>query len=174
MLDYERELRNVITAVRGARANDATVHLVPFATPAAIAKTIEEHRPHILHISAHGAQGVLMLENGFGDACQVSPEDLAAIVSGNGFVPSVITLFSCSSAVSTEELPSFEKALMAAGVSAVIRTHGAVTDRYATRLFARVYSELSADQGMDVIEALANARRAINKELESPHMGIAA
>ena len=171
VLDYERELRNVVAAVRGARANDATVHLVSFATSAAISTAIKEHRPHVLHISAHGAPGVLMLENDLGEAHNITPEDLATIVAGNGFVPSVVTLSSCSSAVSTEEAPSFEQSLMAAGVSAVIGTHGLVTDRYATSLFARVYSELSADQRMDVIEALANARRAINEELESPVHG---
>jgi tetratricopeptide (TPR) repeat protein len=167
-LDYERELRNVIAAVRGARANDATVHLVQFATPAAISRAVQEHRPHILHISAHGAPGIVMLEDDLGNANPVAPQGFAEIVAQNGFAPSVITLSSCHSAASIEDVPSFDQTLMSAGVSAVIGTQGTVTDSYATRLFARVYAELAADQGMEVIEALANARRVVNKELESP------
>ena len=50
VLDYERELRNVLAAVRTARADGANVRVVPFATPAAIRAALEAAPAHVLHI----------------------------------------------------------------------------------------------------------------------------
>ena len=44
VLDYERELRNVLAAVRAARQDAADVRVVPFATPAAIREELERGR----------------------------------------------------------------------------------------------------------------------------------
>ena len=44
VLDYERELRNVLAAVRAARQDAADVRVVPFATPAAIRAELDRAR----------------------------------------------------------------------------------------------------------------------------------
>jgi hypothetical protein len=41
VLDYERELRNVLAAVRAARQDAADVRVVPFATPEAIGAELD-------------------------------------------------------------------------------------------------------------------------------------
>ena len=62
VLDYERELRNVLAAVRAARQDAADVRVVPFATVEAIREELDRGPAHVLHISGHGAPGVLQLE----------------------------------------------------------------------------------------------------------------
>ena len=72
VLDYERELRNVLAAVRAARQDAADVRVVPFATPAAIREELDRGPAHVLHISGHGAPGLLQLENEDGSARPVT------------------------------------------------------------------------------------------------------
>ena len=76
LLDYERELRNVLAAVRAARQDAADVRVVPFATPAAIREELERGPAHVLHISGHGAPGVLQLENEDGTPRPVTADEL--------------------------------------------------------------------------------------------------
>ena len=59
VLDYERELRNVLAAVRAARQDAADVRVVPFATLAAIRDELDRGPAHVLHISGHGSPGTL-------------------------------------------------------------------------------------------------------------------
>ena len=77
VLDYERELRNVLAAVRAARQDAADVRVVPFATPAAIRAELDQAPAHVLHISGHGSPGMLYLENDDGSARPVSAEEFA-------------------------------------------------------------------------------------------------
>ena len=72
VLDYERELRNVLAAVRAARQDAADVRVVPFATPAAIREELDRGPAHVLHISGHGSPGTLDLENEDGSARPVT------------------------------------------------------------------------------------------------------
>ena len=68
VLDYERELRNVLAAVRAARADAADVRVVPFATPAAIRAELDRGPAHVLHVTGHGSPGLLYLEDEDGAA----------------------------------------------------------------------------------------------------------
>lgn len=52
VLDYERELRNVIAAVRSARQGAADVRIVPFASPAAIRTALEQRQPRAPRLRA--------------------------------------------------------------------------------------------------------------------------
>ena len=72
VLDYERELRNVLAAVRSARQDAADVRVVPFATPAAIRDELDRGPAHVLHVSGHGSPGPLDLEDEDGSARPVS------------------------------------------------------------------------------------------------------
>lgn len=90
LLDYERELRNVIAAVRSARQQATQVRLVPFATPEAILAELAREPAHVLHISGHASPGFLDLEDETGAARPVSADELADLAVPPGQVPPLI------------------------------------------------------------------------------------
>jgi tetratricopeptide (TPR) repeat protein len=168
LVDYERHLRNVIAAVRAARQGDAQVQVVPFATTAAIRAELDRAPAHVLHIYCHGRPGQLELEDDTGSARLVSAADFAAEAIPPGAMPPVISLSACyTDTAAADDMPSFAAVLCARGAAAVVGTETSVTDLYATRLFARVYGTLAASRTPDVIAALADARREVQRELES-------
>ncbi|MFJ1768443.1 CHAT domain-containing protein [Amycolatopsis sp. NPDC088138] len=165
-LDYERELRNVVAAVRGARAGDADVRVVPFATTAAIRAALDEAPAHVLHLSCHGGPGVLDLEDEDGSARAVTAEQLVEEAIPPGMMPPVICLAACYTDVPGEEgAPSLAASLVGHGASVAIGTETSVADWYATALFARVYQELAQSSIPDVIAAVADARRIVQLQL---------
>ena len=95
VLDYERELRNVLAAVRAARQDAADVRVVPFATPAAIRAELDRGPAHVLHISGHGSPGLLYLENEDGSARPVTAEEFLDQAIPPGRMPPVVTLSAC-------------------------------------------------------------------------------
>ena len=166
LLDYERELRNVLAAVRAARQDAADVRVVPFATPAAIREELERGPAHVLHISGHGAPGVLQLENEDGTPRPVTAGQLARLAIPPGRMPPVITLAACyTGAAASEDGASFAAQLCERGAAAVIATESSITDTYATRLLARVYGALARSGSPNVVAALADARREVQAEL---------
>ncbi len=166
VLDYERELRNVVAAVRSARAGDADVRVVPFATTAAIRAALDEAPAHVLHLSSHGGPGVLHLENEDGAARKVTAEQLVEEAVPPGKMPPVFCLAACYTDVPGEEgAPSLAASLVEHGASVVIGTETSVTDWYATALFARVYQELAQSSVPDVVAAVADARRIVQLQL---------
>jgi hypothetical protein len=52
LLDYERELRSIIKAVRGARTANARVRLVPFASSSENQAALAAEAVHVLHITS--------------------------------------------------------------------------------------------------------------------------
>ena len=83
-------------------------------------------------------------------------------------MPPVITLSACyTDAAAADGASSFAAALGRHGACAVIGTETSVTDVYATRLFARLYGSLAQPGRPDVIAALADARREVQRELET-------
>jgi CHAT domain/Trypsin-like peptidase domain len=168
LLDYERELRNVLAAVREARQGAAEVRVVPFATVAGIRGELDRGPAHILHISGHGSPGTLYLENDDGSARAVTAEELVRDAIPPGQMPPVITLAACyTDAAASQDGVSFAARLCARGATAVIATETSVTDTYATRLLARVYGALARTRDPDIIAALAEARREVQAELET-------
>ena len=168
LLDYERELRNVLAAVRSARQDAADVRVVPFATTAAIRGELDHDSTHILHISGHGSPGRLSLENDDGSARLVSAEEFIQEAIPPGRMPPVITLAACySDAAGSQDGSSFAAHLCNRGAAAVIATETSITDTYATRLLARVYGALARSREADVVAALSAARRDVQAELET-------
>jgi tetratricopeptide (TPR) repeat protein len=166
LLDYERELRNVLAEVRAAR-QDADVRVVPFATPAAIRDELGRGPVHVLHVSGHASPGRLDLEDEDGTARPVTSQEFLEQAIPPGKMPPVITLSACyTDAAAADGAASFAAELARRGVSAVIGTETSVTDIYATRLLARVYATLARTRDPDVIAALAAARREVQAELE--------
>jgi tetratricopeptide (TPR) repeat protein len=165
VLDYERELRTVLAAVRGARVGDARVRIVPFATTAAIRQALDGGQTHVLHLSGHGGPGVLDLEDETGAARPVTATRFLAEAVPAGAMPPVICLAACYTAVAEEGALSFAAELVAHGAAAVVATETSVTDRYATQVFARLYADLAQAARPDVIAALAQARRVVQDDL---------
>ncbi len=168
LLDYERELRNVLASVRSARQDAADVRVVPFATLAAIRSELDRGPAHVLHISGHGSPGTLDLENDDGTARPVTAQEFLENAIPPGKMPPLISLSACyTDTAAAEGGASFAAALCRHGAAAVIATETSVTDTYATRLLARVYGALARTRDPDVVAALAEARREVQAELET-------
>jgi len=168
LLDYEHELSSILDAVRGARLGDAQVEVVPFATTEAIRAALDSGGVHVLHVSAHGAPGILHLEDERGGARQVSAEEFLEEAVPAGKMPPVVSLAACyTDAAGEREGASYAARLAEHGACAVIAAQTSVSDRYATRVFARVYAELASSEAPDVVRAVAEARRAIQRDLRN-------
>ena len=168
VLDYEKELRNVLAAVRAARQDAADVRVVPFATVAAIRDELSRGPAHVLHITGHGSPGSLILENDDGAARRVTADEFADHAIPPGQMPPVVTLSACyTDAAGSQGGASFAARLCQRGAAAVIATETSITDSYATRLLARVYGALAQASEPDVVSALAEARRQVQTELQT-------
>ncbi len=166
LLDYEDELRNVIKAVRAARSGNAEVRVVPFATTSALRQALQERPAHVLHVSGHGSPGLLVLEDDDGGPREVNADIFVDEAIPPGRMPAVVALAACYSNVAAAVGgPSFATRLLERGASAVVATETSVTDLYATRVFARVYGQLAAGGTPELLEAVADARRAVQVEL---------
>ncbi|MFI5908209.1 tetratricopeptide repeat protein [Dactylosporangium sp. NPDC051541] len=159
VLDYEQELRNVLAAVRSARAFDADVRVVHFATTAAIRAALSAAPAHVLHLSGHGTPGFLVLEDEDGAARPVTADQFLDEAIPAGAIPPVFALAACYTV-------SLAEGLLARGAGVVIATETSISDVYATRVFARVYARLAADPAADVVAAVADARADVQLELE--------
>ncbi|WP_211483017.1 tetratricopeptide repeat protein, partial [Actinomyces glycerinitolerans] len=163
-LDYQAELRAITTAVREARSANARVRIVQFATTREIRRALEQEKPHVLHISGHGAAGLLVLEDKDGAARRISAQELIEEAIPSGGMPPLICLAACeSNAAAGAEAASFADELVAAGAPIVIGTEDAVSDHYATLVFSKVYAELAAAPYPDPVYALAQARREVRR-----------
>jgi hypothetical protein len=168
VLDYERELRNVLAAVRTARQDAADVRVVPFATMAAIRTELDRSPVHVLHVTGHGSPGILNLEDDDGMARRVTADEFVDQAVPPGRMPLVVTLAACfTDAAGSEGGVSFAARLCQRGAAAVIATETSITDTYATRLLASVYGALAQASDPDVVGALAFARGQVQAELET-------
>jgi len=93
VLDYERELRNVLAAVRSARQDAADVQVVPFATAEAISTELKRGPVHLLHISSHGSPGTLVLEDDDGTPLRMTADEFVDQAVPAGRMPPLIWFF---------------------------------------------------------------------------------
>ena len=104
VLDYERELRNMLAAVRGARQGPARVQIVHFATTAEIRAALAAEPAHVLHLSGHGQPGAIELEDDEGNARVLDARQFVAEAIPPGRMPPVIALSACyTDAAATED-----------------------------------------------------------------------
>ena len=158
VLDYEAELRNVLDAVRAARAGAAHVAVVRFGSTAAISAALKAEDFHVLHLSAHGSPGAIVVEDDLGQARTVDADTFVDEAVPAGRMPPLVCLAACHTNVAAAaEAPSFAARLLQRGAAVVVATETTVTDRYATRLFARLYGRLAAATVPEVLEALCDA-----------------
>ena len=155
-----------------AAGKDQDVGVVHFATTAEINAALRQEPVHVLHLSGHGRPGLLELEREDGNARQVTADQFVTEAVPPGRMPPVIALAACHTDAAAAGDPSFAARLIARGANVVIGTETAVTDVYATRAFARIYGALADDEAMDVLGAVADARRTVQQELQgSPDEG---
>ncbi|MDR1999556.1 MAG: CHAT domain-containing protein [Frankiaceae bacterium] len=167
VLDYERELRNIIVAAREARHSAAVVEVVQFATTKEIRQALAAGpQPHVLHLSGHGGPGVLEFEDDDGNARQLTADQFVYEAIPPGRMPPVVALAACHSDAQTATGDSsFARGLVEHGVGTVICTETAITDRYATEVFSQVYRVLATGEAAEVSSAVAQARRAFHQQL---------
>jgi tetratricopeptide (TPR) repeat protein len=168
VLDYERELRNVLAAVRAARQEAAHVRVVPFATTGAIRAALDAAPAHVLHLSGHAAPGRFVFEDDDGAARELDADHFLDEAIPPGRMPPVMALSACYTNVSAATgAPSFARRLLERGASVVIASETSVTDTYATRVFARLYGTMAGASVPDAVAAACDARRAVQAELSA-------
>jgi tetratricopeptide (TPR) repeat protein len=167
LLDYERELRNVIAAVRAARQGEAHVRLVPFATTAAIRAELENDPVHVLHLTGHGSPARMVLEDEHGNSREIDAATFVDEAIPPGAMPPIFGLSACyTNAQGASNAPSFASELLARGASGVIATETSLTDVFSTRVFSRAYGYLADSRDPNIVVAACDARRMVQAELE--------
>ncbi|TVS19377.1 MAG: CHAT domain-containing protein, partial [Gammaproteobacteria bacterium] len=181
-LDHEEESRVILDAVEGLNRFGAAVGFAEDgATLDAIRAQLDSQPYHVLHISAHGGDGQLWLEDEDGGPLGATAHDLATVLLESAHPPPLVLLSACLTGASassardesTAETSAtgadtphmhFARDLIAAGVPAVIAMQHAVSDGYATKLAEHVYRELARSVDPVPAVALAEARRAVERE----------
>ncbi len=165
LLNYERELRNVLAAMRSARQGKAHVRVIPFATTVAIRSALEAAPAHVLHLSGHAAPGRFVFEDDDGAARELDADTFVKEAIPAGMMPPVVALAACYTNVAEATgAPSFAGRLLQRGVSVVVASETSVTDIYATRVFARFYGRLVEAGVPDAVAAACDARRMVQDE----------
>ncbi|MEM6930830.1 MAG: CHAT domain-containing protein, partial [Myxococcota bacterium] len=171
-LDHEAELGVVLKAVDEIRAASVIVDFVDEDQPTLRGITswakLTRRAYHVLHLSAHGRAGELLLEGENGTPAPTRPEALAETLRALPVVPPLVVLSACHSARPDDlERAGFVDALLGVGVRAVLAMAHPVTDRYAIRLAGQFYTYLAAAEVPDPVWALAEARREVARLREA-------
>src|SRR5436305_1072306 len=131
-------------ASRPSQKRSAHVHIVAYASTAAIKQALQGEPAHVLHLSGHGSPGSFVFEDDEGSARPLDADAFTDEAIPPGAMPPLISLAAChTDAAAASEAPSFAARLLERGASVVIATETSVSDRYATRVFARVYGHLA-------------------------------
>jgi hypothetical protein len=107
-LRVDAEVNNVLKALRSAKHRDLVdLQQRPPAGPQDLIDAINDHRPHVIHFSGHGAAtGLLFDTNDLEptDGQFVDFEPLADLVKATSFPPTLIVLNACNSEGGAETL----------------------------------------------------------------------
>ncbi len=160
VLNIERELETILNAVEKAHVlGNAYVRVLEIGSPDQIGAALRELGYHVLHLSGHGNQAVLELEDEDGNPVPVKAGELAARIRDSGHPPPLIVLSSCHGGRDDHESGGFAQGLLDSGVPGVLAMQTAVSDYYATELAGRFYEELARAEQPLASRALALARR---------------
>jgi hypothetical protein len=155
-LDIEAEMGKILDAVAPAvREERAQVRILEVANAGTIAAALTEDDYHVLHLSGHGDEGGIELEDEDGAPVPTRAADLADALRAAGRVVPLVFLSSCHGVGNPEGLAL---ALHRLGLPRVIAMQAPVTDRYATDLAGEFYRQLSVPAFPRVGVALARAR----------------
>ena len=156
-LDYEGEEAAILNAT-GKLGLDLTVE--ESGTLELLSAGVAREQPEVIQISSHGTlhpRPGLLLEDDLGDAQFVSADALLDELAG--YHPRLLILSACETAQADPVLPSLARALVYAGVPAVLGWAAPVLDKEATIFAAELYRRLT--QGKDLADSLASSRRAL-------------
>ncbi|MGH3696320.1 MAG: TIR domain-containing protein, partial [Pseudonocardiaceae bacterium] len=158
-LDIEKEMGKILDAVAPAvRDERAQVRILEVANKETIAAALTEDGYHVLHLSGHGGETAIELEDEDGAPVPTRAADLAAALRATGRVVPLVFLSSCHGAGAAEGLAL---TLHRLGLPRVIAMQAPVSDGYATELAAAFYGQLSVPAFPRAGVALARARQAL-------------
>jgi tetratricopeptide (TPR) repeat protein len=156
-LDIEHEMGSILDAVApAARDERAQVRILEVANAGTIAAALHEDDYHVLHLSSHGDEKGIELEDEDGAPVSTGATDLADALRASGRVVPLVFLSSCHGAGNPEGLAL---RLHRLGLPRVIAMQAPVSDQYATDLAAAFYQHLSVPAFPRAGVALARARQ---------------
>lgn len=161
VLDVERELARILGAVP---ESGAQVRPLEVASLSQITEALRANAYHVLHLSGHGSTAGIEMEDEDGRAVHASPEEVAAAIRAGGRPLPLLFLSCCDPR--TEDVRGLAGRLLEAGIPQIVAMLGTVSDGYATELAARFYRLLTLAQDRDPADALAQARRDLERERE--------
>ena len=157
-LDVEAAMQAILDATARVDASGAAqVRILEVASPQQIAEALRDAQYHVLHISAHGSQTGLELEDEDGNAVSVAAADLVVRLRSGGKPLPLIVLSSCAGGSGGSD--GLAATLVRCGADRVIAMQTSVSDVYATRLTGELYEHLARPDAPSVAAALADARR---------------
>ncbi|MGH3822094.1 MAG: TIR domain-containing protein [Pseudonocardiaceae bacterium] len=164
-LEIEKEMASILDAVEPAvREERAQVRILEVANARTIAAALAEDDYHVLHLSGHGSQTRIELEDEDGAPMPTRAVDLADALRATGKVVPLVFLASCHGAGDPEGLAL---TLHRLGLPRVIAMQAPVSDRYATELAAEFYRQLSVPDFPRAGVALARARQVVAEQASS-------
>ncbi|MEJ2851873.1 MULTISPECIES: CHAT domain-containing protein, partial [unclassified Saccharothrix] len=171
-LDVEAEMQALLDAVTdldlGLAASNggdtaAQVKILEVASLDEIGRALAADQYHVLHLSAHGSDNVVELEDEDGDPVPADADRLvAALRAGERPLPLVV-LSSCRGAAGGTA--GLAAALVRHGAERVIAMQTSITDTYATELARDLYTHLARTPDATASSALATARRQASDRL---------
>lgn len=165
VLDMERELQSILDAIEDARKyGNAYVRILDVGSLDEIRAALAEQHYHVLHLSGHGNEGVLELEDEDGNPVPVTADDIAEAIRDSGQPAPLVFLASCFSGAGDSDTASLAQSLLQQGIPAVLAMQTSVTDRYSTELAKALYTVLSSTERPLASHALALARQEVERE----------
>jgi tetratricopeptide (TPR) repeat protein len=170
VLDYAGEEDIILGATASARRHGRIeIEIAPDGTPETLARCLRELDPHALHIVAHGGfdrtrdRGELTMEDGNGRQRQVPAPELADLIERRARSLRFVFLASCHSAVAprTEGNTDLARALVEAGIPAVVAMQHAVLNRSAMQLGEVLYRGIADGEPLDA--AMKQARAELSR-----------
>ncbi len=156
-LDIEAEMKSILDAVSPAVRDDrAQVRILEVANARTIAAALNEDDYHVLHLSGHGDEIGIELEDEDGAPVPTRAAELADALRATGRVVPLVFLSSCHGAGNPEGLAL---TLHRLGMPRVIAMQAPVSDQYATELAGEFYRQLSIPTWPRAGVALALARQ---------------
>lgn len=149
-LDVAAERQALVEVFQGDQEEVEIRFVEPPVTLAALERALTEHRPHLVHLMAHGVVhqrlgGVaLLLEDDKGRAAAIAEGELAGLVARLPETPRLVFLAACRSAERSpaDAYRGVAPALVAAGVPAVLAMQAPVVAETARELAAAFYRRL--------------------------------
>jgi hypothetical protein len=136
------EHRDIADRIRSSTTRDQVVlDTVPAARPTDLIDAMNRHRPTILHLSGHGGQSGIALEDDSGLAADVTTEQLTRLVALAGPALRLVVLNTCESA--SQARP------MTAHVDAAIGMTRSIGDEAARTFSAQLYASLAEGVALD-------------------------